>query len=117
MRKLAPTQWVRFGKEEQRHECALIFAKNRSKRYKACSDAAADEGSERRTAVRREPDVPTRSPLRGNRSGMTTVRVRIPVDFASQKKKKPSAFAEGLAADEGFEPSQTESESGVLPLH
>ncbi len=24
--------------EEQRHECALIFEKNRSKRYKACSD-------------------------------------------------------------------------------
>lgn len=24
--------------EEQRNECALIFVKNRSKRYKACSD-------------------------------------------------------------------------------
>lgn len=34
------------------------------------------------------------------------------------KKRSPSAFAEGLlAGDEGFEPSQTESESGVLPLH
>ena len=26
-------------------------------------------------------------------------------------------MTEGLAAGEGFEPSQTESESGVLPLH
>ena len=26
------------GKKEQRRECALIFEKNRSKRYKACSD-------------------------------------------------------------------------------
>ena len=26
------------GKEEQRRERALIFIKNRSKRYKACSD-------------------------------------------------------------------------------
>ena len=26
------------AKEEQRRKCALIFVKNRSKRYKACSD-------------------------------------------------------------------------------
>ena len=57
--------------------------------------------------------VPTRSPLRGNRSGMTFVRVRIHLT----QRKKPPVFTEGLAADEGFEPSQTESESGVLPLH
>ena len=32
--------------------------------------------------------------------------------------KKPRTDVLGfLAADEGFEPSQTESESGVLPLH
>ena len=29
-----------FGKEEQRRERALIFIKNRSKRYKACSDVS-----------------------------------------------------------------------------
>ena len=28
------------GKEEQRRKCALIFVKNRSKRYKACSDVS-----------------------------------------------------------------------------
>ena len=28
------------GKEEQRRERALIFIKNRSKRYKACSDVS-----------------------------------------------------------------------------
>ena len=34
-------------------------------------------------------------------------------------KKSPIAYAIGdfLAEDEGFEPPQTESESGVLPLH
>ena len=33
-------------------------------------------------------------------------------------KKIPRTDVLGiLAADEGFEPSQTESESGVLPLH
>ena len=32
------------GKEEQRRERALIFIKNRSKRYKACSDVA-EKGS------------------------------------------------------------------------
>ena len=37
----SPAQRVRFGKEEQRRECALIFEKNRSKRYKACSDVVA----------------------------------------------------------------------------
>ena len=34
----AQRQRVRFGKEEQRRKRALIFIKNRSKRYKACSD-------------------------------------------------------------------------------
>ena len=34
------------GKEERRRECALIFAKNRSKRYKACSDAVPLTGIE-----------------------------------------------------------------------
>ena len=33
-------------------------------------------------------------------------------------KKSPRTIVQGdLAADEGFEPSRTESESGVLPLH
>ena len=33
-------------------------------------------------------------------------------------KRKPQGISLGvLAAEEGFEPSQTESESGVLPLH
>ena len=34
-----------------------------------------------------------------------------------KKTLKADNSLEGLAADEGFEPSQTESESGVLPLH
>ena len=34
------------GKETQRRECALIFAKNRSKRHKACSDVARPRGVE-----------------------------------------------------------------------
>ena len=29
---------LRFGEEEQQNERALTFIKNRSKRYKACSD-------------------------------------------------------------------------------
>ena len=29
---------LRFGKKEQQNERALTFIKNRSKRYKACSD-------------------------------------------------------------------------------
>ena len=36
----------------------------------------------------------------------------------AQKKKEPQLFSHGsLAAGEGFEPSHTESESAVLPLH
>ena len=37
----------------------------------------------------------------------------------SEVKKRPTAKAvrRFLAEDEGFEPPQTESESGVLPLH
>ena len=34
------------GKEEQRRERALIFIKNRSKRYKACSDVQKQAGVE-----------------------------------------------------------------------
>ena len=34
------------GKEEQRRERALIFIKNRSKRYKACSDVVRVAGLE-----------------------------------------------------------------------
>ena len=53
----------------------------------------------------------------GQPLGDDDVSVRIPM-FSAVKKKKPPAFAEGLlAAGEGFEPSQTESESVVLPLH
>ena len=37
---------LRFGEEEQRHERALTFEKNRSKRYKACSDVVRVEGLE-----------------------------------------------------------------------
>ncbi len=36
--------------------------------------------------------------------------------FAEIKKPRTDVLGY-LAADEGFEPSQTESESGVLPLH
>ena len=37
---------------------------------------------------------------------------------AVRQKENPECFhIRGVAADEGFEPSQTESESGVLPLH
>ena len=37
----------------------------------------------------------------------------------SQKKsrREPNIVRDDLAGDEGFEPPQTESESGVLPLH
>ena len=34
------------GKEEQRRKRALIFIKNRSKRYKACSDVQKQAGVE-----------------------------------------------------------------------
>ena len=34
-----------------------------------------------------------------------------------KNKKTEDKSPRFLAADEGFEPSQTESESGVLPLH
>ena len=37
--------------------------------------------------------------------------------FISLKKALAEASAFSMAEDEGFEPPQTESESGVLPLH
>ena len=36
---------------------------------------------------------------------------------SKEKVLKPCGFRTFVAAGEGFEPSQTESESGVLPLH
>ena len=80
---------------------------------------AAGEGFERLSPCgrKREPGCQPGSPLSGQPPGMTNVRVRIRL-FEPGKKKKPSVFTEGfLAAGEGFEPSQTESESVVLPLH
>ena len=45
-------------------------------------------------------------------------RVQIPPSTSGNKKEKLPAEAESfLAAGEGFEPSHTESESAVLPLH
>ena len=41
--------------------------------------------------------------------------VRIPI--SANKKTTPNGVVFLLAEDEGFEPPQTESESGVLPLH
>ena len=41
--------------------------------------------------------------------------VRIPSD--DKKSRYPNGYLLFLAEDEGFEPPQTESESGVLPLH
>ena len=35
----------------------------------------------------------------------------------SKKEHHPNGWCSFLAEDEGFEPPQTESESGVLPLH
>ena len=37
--------------------------------------------------------------------------------FSANKKRHPYGWRCLLAEDEGFEPPQTESESGVLPLH
>ena len=37
--------------------------------------------------------------------------------FSAKQKTPPEWVAFRLAEDEGFEPPQTESESGVLPLH
>ena len=42
--------------------------------------------------------------------------VRIPHD-CNKKCRYPKGYLHFLAEDEGFEPPQTESESGVLPLH
>ena len=42
--------------------------------------------------------------------------VRIPIP-AIKKYGYPNGYPYFLAEDEGFEPPQTESESGVLPLH
>ena len=36
---------------------------------------------------------------------------------ANKKCRYPDGYLHFLAEDEGFEPPQTESESGVLPLH
>ena len=41
--------------------------------------------------------------------------VRIPHHY--KKSRYPDGYLDYLAEDEGFEPPQTESESGVLPLH
>ena len=50
-------------------------------------------------------------PVKGKLKGQTAKN-------GQQKSLEPLRFkAFPLAADEGFEPSQTESESGVLPLH
>ncbi len=35
----------------------------------------------------------------------------------NKKSRYPDGYLDFLAEDEGFEPPQTESESGVLPLH
>ena len=35
----------------------------------------------------------------------------------TKKSRYPDGYLDYLAEDEGFEPPQTESESGVLPLH
>ena len=43
--RASPTQWVAWGKEEQRHECALAF-ESQSKRYRACSDVVTPAGFE-----------------------------------------------------------------------
>ena len=44
--------------------------------------------------------------------------MRWPPDVLGRKKKKPRIRRfKALAAGEGFEPSHTESESAVLPLH
>lgn len=42
--------------------------------------------------------------------------VRIP-HLGKKKCRYPKGYLHFLAEDEGFEPPQTESESGVLPLH
>ena len=78
---------------------------------------AEDEGFDCRSAGRRN----VRSIRRGRR--MATVHrtvafrwVRIPHDWI-KKSGYPKGYPDFLAEDEGFEPPQTESESGVLPLH
>ena len=43
--------------------------------------------------------------------------VKCSESIEKSKKNPATTRVAGLAADEGFEPSQTESESGVLPLH
>ena len=39
------------------------------------------------------------------------------LDSAKTKTRYPNGYLVFMAEDEGFEPPQTESESGVLPLH
>ena len=65
--------------------------------------------------------VPKKNALRSDR-GRTFQRTEwVPgrENLFSEMKKiiVPQGTMIFLAADEGFEPSQTESESGVLPLH
>ena len=47
----------------------------------------------------------------------TPLRTHKILPALKTKKDPPFRMSPCLAAGEGFEPSQTESESGVLPLH
>ena len=66
----------------------------------------------------REKDSNPRRKRRGLRRDLNAVRLRIPSAADKAKEKAPGYCRElFMAAGEGFEPSHTESESAVLPLH
>ena len=79
---------------------------------------AEDEGFDCRSAGRRnvrwQPVFELAAPSAHRALGFRWVR--IPHDWI-KKSGYPKGYPDFLAEDEGFEPPQTESESGVLPLH
>ena len=54
----SPAERVRFGKEEQQNERALILIKNQSKRYDACSDVVEEVDSNHRSETQQIYSLP-----------------------------------------------------------
>ena len=89
----SPAQRVRFGKEPQQNECAVIFIKNRRKRYDVCGDVVEEGGF---AFLRKSPAVATchRHVAKSRR----LIRPQI------RKTATPDGVTVFLVEEGGFEP-------------
>ena len=99
------------------HQCAHWFAMTCRRQRRVCGCKAVGRNDMLKVVTRLRLQGGLARGVRKNLPRGCKGKGAIFIPWVQKKHRSKASFAPAMAGDEGFEPPQTESESGVLPLH